>query len=117
MTGAKGEYIMQKIIKGDNVKVMLGKDAGKTGAVEKVLGKSGKVYVGGVNLYKRHVRSMQGVEGGIIDLPKPINVSNVQLVCPACKKVTRVGFKVEGETKVRVCRKCGKAVGNKKGDK
>ena len=48
-----------------------------------------------------------------IDLPKPINVSNVQLLCPSCKKVTRVGFKVEGAKKLRICRKCGKEIGGK----
>lgn len=104
---------MQKILKGDNVKVMTGKDAGRDGVVERVLGKAGKVFVGGVNLYKRHVRSMQGMEGGIIDLPKPMSISNVQLVCPNCKKPTRVGFKVEADKKVRVCRKCNKEIGGK----
>ena len=108
---------MQKIFKGDNVQVMAGKDSGKTGVVEKVLNKNSKVFVGGVNLYKRHIKSMQGVEGGIIDLPKPMNMSNVQLVCPSCKKVTRVGFKVEGESKIRVCRKCGKEIGGKQAKK
>ena len=105
---------MQKILKGDNVKIMTGKDAGKDGVVEKVVGKDQKVFVGGVNLYKRHVRSMQGMEGGIIDLPKPVAVSNVQLVCPNCKKATRVGFKVEADKKIRICRKCNKEIGGKK---
>jgi large subunit ribosomal protein L24 len=104
---------MQKIIKGDNVKIMVGKDAGKDGVIEKVLNKNGRVYVGGANLYKRHVKSMQGVEGGIIDLPKSINMTNVQLICPSCKKPTRVGFKMEADKKLRVCRKCGKEIGGK----
>ncbi len=105
---------MQKIIKGDNVKVLIGKDSGKTGVVEKVSIKDFKVFVGGVNMYKRHVKSMQGIEGGIIDLPKPMNTSNVALVCPNCKKVTRVGFKIENDVKSRICRKCGKEIGGKK---
>lgn len=97
-----------KIKKGDKVQVMLGKDRGKEGTVEYVLASKDRVFVGGVNLYKRHVKKMQGIEGGIIDIPKSLNVSNVMLICPNCKKVSRVGFKVMGDTKMRVCKKCGK---------
>ena len=99
---------MFKVKKGDNVQIMLGKDNGKTGSVEKVLTKSGKVLVQGVNQYKRHVRSMQGVEGGVVTLSKPVDVSNVAVVCPSCNKPTRIGFKVEADSKVRMCKKCGK---------
>lgn len=105
-----------KIKKGDKVKILLGKDRGKEGKVEYVMGKTGKLFVGGANLYKRHVRKMpasrgeQNIEGGIIDLPKPMNISNVALICPNCKKITRVGFKMEGSNKVRICRKCGKEI-------
>lgn len=99
-----------KIKKGDKVKILLGKDRGKEGNVEFVLAKKNKVFVGGANLYKRHVRKQGNIEGGIINLPKPLNVSNVILVCPNCKKLTRVGFKITGKTKVRVCKKCGKEI-------
>jgi large subunit ribosomal protein L24 len=102
---------MQKIIKGDTVKVMLGKDNGREGVVEKVLLKEGKIFIGGINLYKRHVNTkrMGGQqEGGIIEIIKPLKISNVQLVCPSCKKITRVGFEVGKEGKLRICRKCGK---------
>lgn len=101
---------MQKIKKGDNVKVLLGKDSGKTGVVEKVLLKSGQVLVSGVNMYKRHVRKHRDIEGGIIDIPKPMDISNIALVCPKCKKQTRAGSKIEGDKKTRVCRKCGEQV-------
>jgi len=102
---------MYKIHKGDTVKVMAGKDNGREGTVEKVLAKEGKVLVGGVNLYKRHVnvRKMgQNQEGGIIEIVKPLNMSNVEVVCPNCKKPTRVGFEVTKEGKKRVCKKCNK---------
>lgn len=99
-----------KIKKGDKVKVLLGKDRGKEGTVEFVLGKKDRVFVGGANLYKRHVKKMQGMEGGIIDIPKSLNVSNVGLICPNCKKVTRVGFKIAGNDKIRICKKCGKEI-------
>lgn len=101
---------MNKIKKGDNVKILLGKDSGRTGIVDKVLVKSSKVIVAGINIYKRSVKKMGDTQGGIIDLVKPVDISNVALVCPNCKKQTRVGFKVEGKEKIRVCRKCGKEI-------
>lgn len=95
---------------------MLGKDRGKEGKVTFVLGKEGKVFVENANLYKRHVRKMpasrggQNIEGGIINLPKPLDVSNVSLICPNCKKVTRVGYQKIGNEKVRICKKCRKEI-------
>ena len=103
-----------KIKKGDKVKIMLGKDRGKEGTVEYVKGKEGKVFVGGANIYKRHVRKMNDVAGGIIDLPKPMDISNVSLICPNCKKVTRVGYKMVGTEKMRVCKKCKKEINETK---
>jgi large subunit ribosomal protein L24 len=101
---------MQKIHKGDNVQILLGKDRGKTGAVERVINKNEKIVITGVNVYKRHVKGKQGIEGGIIDIVKPINISNIALVCPSCKKPTRVGFSVTGDVKIRICKKCGKEI-------
>lgn len=99
-----------KIKKGDKVKVMLGKDRGKIGKVEFILGKDKKVFVGGVNLYKRHVRKMQNMEGGILDIPKPMDISNVSLICPNCNKVIRVSYKIDGDMKTRICKKCKKEI-------
>lgn len=99
-----------KIKKGDKVKILLGKDHGKEGKVAFVLGKESRVFVEGVNLYKRHVRKQGSIEGGIINIPKSLNVSNVALICPNCKKPTRVGFKFEGNEKLRICKKCGKEI-------
>lgn len=101
-----------KIKKGDKVKILLGKDRGKEGTVEYVLGKDNRVFVGGANLYKRHVRKMQNMEGGIIDIPKSMDISNVGLICANCKKVTRVGFKLVGNEKTRICKKCTKEITN-----
>lgn len=106
-----------KIKTGDNVLVVLGKDNGKTAKVTRVLPKKNKIFVEGVNIYKRHISGKkQGVnEGGILDIQKPLDISNVMLICPKCKKPTRVGFKqtdkekISGaSSKVRICRKCGK---------
>lgn len=99
-----------KIRKGDKVKILLGKDRGKEATVAFVLAKDNKLFVEGANLYKRHVRKMQDVEGGIIDIPKPMDVSNVGFICTNCKKVTRVGFKIAGNDKYRICKKCGKEI-------
>ncbi len=99
-----------KIKKDDKVKILLGKDRGKEGKVAFVLAKAGKVFVEGANLYKRHVKKQGQIEGGIIDIPKPFNVSNVALICPNCKKITRVGYKIIGDEKVRICRKCEKEI-------
>ena len=104
---------MAKIKKGDKVKILLGKDRGKEGVVEYLMEKSGKVFVSRANIYKRHVRKMQDIEGGIIDIPKPMNISNIGLICPNCKKVTRIGFKLVNKEKVRICRKCGKVISKK----
>src|SRR5687768_5733567 len=101
---------MLKIKKGDEVKILLGKDQGKTGKVLSVLTKEDKVLVEGINMYKRHVKGRQGIEGGVIDITKPINISNVGMVCKKCKKVTRVGFKIDGESKLRICRKCQEVI-------
>lgn len=102
---------MKKIKKGDNVKILLGKDRGRTGLVERVFNKEEKLLVGGVNLVKRHIgKKVTGQEGTVLELPKPVDISNVALVCPNCKKPTRVGFKITGNIKARVCRKCGKGI-------
>lgn len=101
---------MRKIKRGDNIKVLIGKDSGRTGTVEKVLGKIDKVVVGGINIYKRSIKKTGNNQGGIIDLVKPVDISNVALICPSCKKPTRAGFKVEGDLKFRFCKKCGKEI-------
>lgn len=99
-----------KIRKGDKVKILLGKDRGKEGKVEFVMVKKEKIFVGGANLYKRHVKKHGTIEGGIIDLPKPMDISNVALVCPNCNKVTRVGYQIMEDSKVRICRRCKKEI-------
>ncbi len=109
---------MNKIKTDDTVQILLGKDNGKTGKVQRVMPKKGKVVVEGINIFKRHVRKMGQMEGGIIDIQKPVNISNVALVCPNCKKPTRVGFLEKGGEKVRVCKKCNKEIETvKKGKK
>lgn len=100
-----------KLIKGDEVKVVLGKDKGKTGKIEQVFTKESAVLVTGVNQYKRHRKAQrEGEVSEIVTITKPLTVAKVQLVCPKCKKVTRVGYKMEKDKKVRVCRKCNAVI-------
>lgn len=103
-----------KIQINDNVKILLGKDRGKTGKVLRVWTKENKVLVEGINMYKRHIKKTAQHEGGVLDIPKPLDISNVALVCPECKKTTRVGMKIEADTKSRFCKKCKKEVVIKK---
>jgi large subunit ribosomal protein L24 len=101
-----------KIRKNDKVKVILGKDAGKTGKVLMVLKERGKVVVEGVNIVKRHVKpGAVSKEGGIIKIEKPITVSNVMLVCEKCGKPVRIGISTVGSKKYRICKKCGEVFG------
>lgn len=100
-----------KIQKNDKVKILLGKDSGKTGKVQRVLTKEDKVVVEGLNVYKRHIKKRGNKEGGIIELAKPMDISNVALVCPNCDKSTRIGYEIKDGTKVRICKKCHKLIG------
>src|SRR5579859_6775787 len=96
-----------KIKKGDTVQIVVGKDDGKTGKVEKVFVKTSKVLVEGVNQYKRHIKArLAGQKSEIITITKPLPVANMMLLCPSCKKPTRVGYSITKESKVRVCKKC-----------
>ena len=96
-----------KIKRDDRVRVMAGKDKGREGKVEKVYKKSDKVLIANINVYKRHVKKNDKMpQGGIVDVPRPLDVAKVMLVCPKCKKATRIGFKVEKDKKFRVCKKC-----------
>ncbi|PIP57605.1 50S ribosomal protein L24 [Candidatus Woesebacteria bacterium CG22_combo_CG10-13_8_21_14_all_39_10] len=95
---------------GDNVKITAGKDKGRDGKIEKIFPKTFKVLVPGVNLYKKHVKGFQGQKGGIYDIPRPLGLGKIALICPKCKKVTRIGFSTKGEKKARICKKCNKEI-------
>jgi large subunit ribosomal protein L24 len=103
------------IHRNDTVKVLTGKDAGKTARVLRAFPADGTVLVEGVRVVKKTVSSKSGkrTKGGIAEQESPITVSNVALVCPNCGPV-RVGYKVEGDTRIRVCKKCGQTLPTKK---
>ncbi|MBO5285660.1 MAG: 50S ribosomal protein L24 [Clostridia bacterium] len=97
-----------KIKKNDTVLVLSGKDAGKTAKVLVAMPKTNKVVVDGVNVQKRHTKARSANQVSEIKSQSgPIDASNVLVVCPTCNKATRVSYKVEGDKKVRVCKKCG----------
>ncbi len=103
------------IHRNDTVKVLTGADRGKTGRVLRVFQDKGEVLVEHVRVVKKTVSSRQGqnTRGGIAEQESPINVSNVVLVCPNCGPA-RVGHKVEGDMRVRICKKCGQDLPTKK---
>ena len=97
--------------KGDEVIVIAGKDKGKTGKVIQAIPSQEKVVVEGVAVVKRHTKPTQKMpQGGIIEKEAAIHVSNVMPYCSTCKKGVRVAHTIETGKKIRVCRKCGKAL-------
>ncbi len=96
--------------KGDQVKVVAGRDKGKSGKVLAVNQEKGMCRVERVNMVKRHTRPnpAKGIKGGIVERESPIHISNVMILCPSCGRAVRVGhqFLADG-TKVRACRRCG----------
>ena len=98
-----------KIKKGDTVKVIAGKDSGKEGKVVSVDVKSGKVVVEGINMVTKHAKPSQAnPNGGITEKEAPIDISNVMLVFKG--KATRVGFKMDGDKKVRFAKSTGEVI-------
>ena len=99
------------IRKDDTVIVLSGKDKGKQGKVLSASPKAEKVVVEGVNIATHHQKPRkQGEEGGILKIETPIRACKVQVVCPKCGKATRVAHKIEGDKKIRACKKCGAAL-------
>ena len=95
--------------KNDSVLIITGKDRGKRGRVLKVLPEKNRLIVEGVNMIKRHTRPnpQRNVKGGIVEREASLHASNVQLICPECSKMTRIGRRVLADgRKVRICRKC-----------
>lgn len=108
--------ISGRLKKADLVRIMAGKDRGKSAKVEKILWRRGRVVVAGINLAKKHVRpTKKYLSGGIISQPLAISVSNVMVICPNCQKTARVGLRATGDQKFRLCKKCGQNLELEKG--
>ena len=96
-----------KIKKGDKIKVIAGKDNGRESVVERVYANSEKLMITGVNIYKKHIKKNEKMpQGGTVEVPRPMDASKVMLICPKCKKTTRIGFELVKGKKYRVCKKC-----------
>ncbi|MEM0954782.1 MAG: 50S ribosomal protein L24 [Pseudomonadota bacterium] len=102
---------MGKIKRDDEVIVLTGKDKGKRGKVQRVLDDQ-RVVVAGVNMIKKHTRPnpQMGVTGGIVEKEAPLQVSNIAIFNPATSKADRVGYKIDGDSKVRIFKSTGEAI-------
>jgi large subunit ribosomal protein L24 len=100
-----------RIRSGDEVVVITGRDKGARGNVTRILPEKGKIIVAKVNMVKRHTKPTQNSSGGIVEREAPLEISNVQFVCPKCDAGVRLGAKtLEDGRKVRTCRKCGEVL-------
>jgi large subunit ribosomal protein L24 len=96
-----------KLKKGDNVKIMSGKDRGKTGTVLRAMPDGERIIIDGLNIFKKRSRpKKQGEVGQTVLVPRSMPASKVMLICTNCKEVVRVGFRMDGARKVRYCKKC-----------
>jgi large subunit ribosomal protein L24 len=102
--------VKYKLRKEDQVQVVAGKDKGKQGKIIRIDRDKGRAIVAGVNMVKKAQKKRKQTDrGGIIEIEAPIQVSNIMIVCRKCGP-TRIGYKIEGDAKKRVCRKCGEAL-------
>lgn len=100
-----------KLRKGDTVQVIRGRDRGATGTVSHVFRENDRVTVQGVNMYTKHVRpKKQGEKGQSVQVPRAVALANLMVVCPSCKKPSRMGYRMEGNKKVRICKRCNAAL-------
>lgn len=102
-----------KIIRGDTVEIITGKtdDKGKRGEIIRVIGKTNRVVIQGLNMNKKHQREQQGggknTPGGVVEYEAPLAISNIMLVCPSCDETTRVGISFDEDGQAhRMCKKC-----------
>jgi len=96
-----------KLLKGDNAVMLSGKDRGKKAKILTVISESGRVVLEGLNMMKRHTKSRkQGQHGQIINKERAVSAASVALICKSCGKATRVGYRVDGDAKFRICKKC-----------
>ncbi len=96
-----------KIHKNDQVLIISGKDKGRKGKVIEALPKQGRLVIEGINLRKKHMRPKKsGEKGQIVEMPVPLNVSDVKVICSKCGKAVRTVYKLKGKKKYRICKKC-----------
>jgi large subunit ribosomal protein L24 len=102
--------IKYKLRKEDLVQVIAGKDKGKQGKILKINPEKGRVIIAGINMVKKAMKKKSQTDrGGIAEIEAALHISNVMIVCKKCGP-TKIGYKIEGDAKKRVCRKCGEAL-------
>lgn len=102
-----------KVKRGDTVRVLRGRDRGKQGKILSVIPAENRVIVEGLNIVHKHVRPRRaGEKGQRVEAPAPLSVANVQLVCPQCKKGTRIGIQRTKGQRERICKQCGTVIDN-----
>lgn len=98
---------LAQLKKGDLVKVLVGKDRGKTGLIERVMPRQGRLIVSGINLVKKHLRPQPRYRtGGITSQPAAVNLANVALICPHCQRPTKISRPLMTDRRQRTCKKC-----------
>lgn len=108
MKKKKLQITKMRIRTGDTVRVLGGKDRGKTAKVMAVMARDDRVLAEGINMVKKHVRPRKsGEKGQRVSVASPLHISNVQLVCASCKKGTRVLVNLKEGQRLRICKKCG----------
>jgi large subunit ribosomal protein L24 len=96
-----------KLKKGDNIIIIAGKDKGRSGTISAILSAKNRVMVKDANLIKKRTKpARQGEKGQTVEVSRSMSASNVMLVCKNCKKPTRIGMRIEGDKKVRICKQC-----------
>lgn len=100
-----------KIKKDDQVLIISGKDRGRKGKVTEALPKQGKIIVENINVKKKHNRAKKsGEKGQVVELSIAFDVSTVKIICPKCNKAVRIGYRIEGKKKHRICKKCNQEI-------
>lgn len=100
-----------KITRGDTVRVLRGRDRGKQGKVISVIPREKRAIVEGINMVHKHVRPRRaGEKGQRVHVAAPINIANIQLVCPECKQGTRIAVRRVDEVRERICKKCDSVI-------
>lgn len=103
--------IKYRLRKEDLVQVIAGKDKGKQGRIVKINADKGRAIVAGVNMVKKAMKKRKQTDrGGIVEIEAALHISNIMIVCKKCGKPVRTGYRIEGDVKKRVCRKCGEVI-------
>ena len=100
-----------RIKKGDNVLILRGRDKGKKGKVLRTFPQTNQILIEGLNLKKVHKRPRrEGEKGQVVEVAAPLLSGRVKIICSHCNQPARAGYKIEGENKTRICKKCGAGV-------